>query len=142
MVNKNVTRYTLHVTRYALAVYCLLFTLSSILFVPQTRAGTITSTRTAVNFNEISFFSRFSNLGALIGTLLPNVLIVAGLILLVYIIVAGFKLMQSGGSSEDTGKSKQAITAALIGFFLIFASYFIIQLIEFLTGVSIFNAAL
>ena len=93
-----------------------------------------------IDISQFEFFSRLSNIGRLISVLLPNILLIAGLILLVYIIVAGFKIMQNAGSSEDMGNAKQGITAAIIGFFLIFASYFIVQLIAYLTGANIFDS--
>ena len=40
---------------------------------------------------------------------------------------------------EKAKKGKQAITAALIGFMIIFCSYWIIKIIEIITGVSILN---
>jgi hypothetical protein len=42
------------------------------------------------------------------------------------------------GESESTKKGSQAIAAALIGFLIIFASYWIIQLVETITGLTIF----
>lgn len=101
--------------------------------------GHVPSISAKVDISEIPFFSRFSNIGSLISVLLPNVLLFAGLILLVYIIVAGFKIMQSAGG-EEMGNAKQGITAAIIGFFLIFASYFIIKLIDYLLGTNIFES--
>ena len=38
---------------------------------------------------------------------------------------------------EQAAKGKQAATAAVIGFIIIFASYWIIQLIQLLTGITI-----
>ena len=47
--------------------------------------------------------------------------------------------MASGGNVEQIDKGKQAISGAIIGFIIIFASFWIIQLIEKLTGIPILN---
>ncbi len=51
-------------------------------------------------------------------------------------------VVSSAGNAEKTDKGKQAITGAIIGFVIIFASYWIIQIIEIITGVNILNSTL
>ena len=93
------------------------------------------------NPNRFDFFCRFSNIGSLVNVLLPNVLIFAGVILMVYIVIAGFNMIRSAGSgdAEAAGKARQALTYGVIGFVIIFTAALVIQLVEFLTGVSILN---
>lgn len=83
----------------------------------------------------------FGSVGQLISTLLPNLLLGAGVVLFIIILVMGFRTVQGAGSgdAEAAAKGKRALTYAIAGFLLVFASYWIIQLIEFLTGVKIFN---
>lgn len=94
-----------------------------------------------VDIGGFEFFSRFSTIGSLINVILPNALIFAGIILMVYIVIGGFNMIRAAGSgdSEAAGKAKQTLTYGLIGFVIIFTAALVIQLIEFLTGVSIFN---
>jgi len=47
--------------------------------------------------------------------------------------------MMSSGDEKEAEQGKNAITAAVIGFVIIFAAYWIVQIIEFITGVNIFN---
>ena len=72
----------------------------------------------------------------LINVILPNLFVIAGLLLLIYIFVAGFRFVTSDskGSKEQGAKS---LTYAITGFLLLFASYWIAQIIEFYTGVPI-----
>lgn len=79
-------------------------------------------------------------LGYFISKILPNVYIAAGLILLFLLIGGGLMVIVGAGqeSPERAGQGKKAITAAIAGFFIIFASYWIIQIIEEVTGIEIF----
>ncbi|OGV93199.1 hypothetical protein A3B57_04220 [Microgenomates group bacterium RIFCSPLOWO2_01_FULL_47_10] len=72
-----------------------------------------------------------------LSSILPNAYILAGVLLFIYLLVGGFMMITSAGSSKDTGQAQQMITNAIIGFVLVFASYWIIQLIEILTGLTI-----
>jgi len=82
----------------------------------------------------------FPTLGSLVSTILPNIFMVSGVILFFLIIAGGFMVISSAGNAEKTDKGKQAITGAIIGFVIIFASYWIVQIIEIITGVNILNS--
>jgi len=83
----------------------------------------------------------FPTLGSLITTILPNIYVVAGVILFILLIFGGFTYIVSAGQQKPEGvqQGKNAIAVALIGFFLIFASWWIIQIIEVITGIEIFE---
>jgi len=83
----------------------------------------------------------FETPGELISTLLPSIYILAGIILFILLLFGGFGIIvgAGGGEPEKAGQGKKAVTAAVIGFALIFASYWIIQIIQALTGIKIFN---
>ena len=87
----------------------------------------------------ISSTEGYGSLGEFISAILPNVYIIAGVILLVLIIAGGFAIISSSGDPDKTGKGSKAITSAVVGFAIIFVSYWIIKLIEFLTGIQIFK---
>ena len=80
-------------------------------------------------------------IGGIISTLLQNVYILAGILLFVLLIVGGLGFIMGAGEEnpEKAKRGKQAITAALIGFAVIFCSYWIIRIIEILTGIKIFE---
>lgn len=61
----------------------------------------------------------------------------AGIVLLFFFIMGGIGLIGSAGKT-DPGKAEQAkktITSAVIGFVIVFASYWIVKLIEQLLGI-------
>jgi len=79
----------------------------------------------------------FTTVGDIFNKALPSVFIIAGLILLFVIIGAGFTMFTSAGNPEKTKKASQQLTFGIIGFIVIFASYWIIQLLEKIFGLSI-----
>jgi len=83
----------------------------------------------------------FHSIGEIISNLLQNVYVLAGILLFILLIVGGLSFIMGAGEDnpEKAKKGKQAITAALIGFVVIFCSYWIIKIIEIITGVSILN---
>lgn len=87
---------------------------------------------------KTQFGSPFTDLGSLISTLLPNIFIIAGVIFFVLLIFGGlsFIINAGKGESEAAGKGKNMITWAIIGFILIFASIWIIQIVGFITGID------
>jgi hypothetical protein len=87
--------------------------------------------------NGTAVADTFESPAKLISQLLPNVYVFAGFLLLIFILGAGFKIVMSPGDAKQTESGKQAITFAFLGFFLLIGSYWIIQIIQVLTGVQI-----
>ena len=87
------------------------------------------------------FRSPVDNFGELVGFIVSNLYVLSGVVLFFLIIAAGFGILRGAGSGDkqQTAQGKQAITYAIIGFLIIFASYWIIQLIEAITGLKILN---
>jgi len=85
------------------------------------------------------------SLGYFISRILPNIYVIAGVILFFLLIGGGLMFIISSGQQNPEGASKgmQAVTAALLGFLIIFASYWIMQIIQFITGINLgFNLGL
>jgi len=61
----------------------------------------------------------------------------AGLILFVMLVWGGFEMLSGAANKKSIDAGKQRITAAVIGFVLLFAAYWIIQIIEAMFGLSI-----
>lgn len=76
-------------------------------------------------------------IGDIFSDLLKYIYPAAGLILLVMLIVGGLGLMTSAGNADKTKASYGKITNALIGFLIIFISYFVVQLVEMIFGIKI-----
>ena len=81
------------------------------------------------------------NLGVLTNSLLKTSLTAAGVIFLCLLIFGGFNLIIGAGEndSKKTAQSQAIITDAVIGFLVVILAYFIIQVIETITGLHILN---
>jgi hypothetical protein len=86
----------------------------------------------------------FPTIGSLINVILKNSLTVIGLIMLVLLISGGLMFIISAGSndSKKSAQAKSLITDALIGFAVVFLAFFIIQIIQVITGLQILNSSL
>jgi hypothetical protein len=80
--------------------------------------------------------TKFPTLGAVIGKLLPYIYVVAGLCLLFMLISGGITLMTAAGDAGKTKEGYGKLTAGLIGFLIIFVSYFVAQIVEVVLGVK------
>jgi hypothetical protein len=83
----------------------------------------------------------FPDIGSLVTVILRNSLTIAGVILLVLLISGGLMFI-IGAGSDDSKKAAQGqalITDALIGFAVVLLAYFIVQIVEVITGLKILN---
>lgn len=79
----------------------------------------------------------FSNPGKVISEALNYAFPLAGLILFVMIIWGGFEMLAGAATAKSKDAGRQRVTAAVAGFFLLFAAYWITQIIEVIFGVKI-----
>lgn len=75
-------------------------------------------------------------LGDIIGSLVPFLLTLAGLLLLLYLIYGGFSLMMSRGDPKAMEAAKGKITNAAIGFAIVFTAYWLVQLLGQILGIE------
>lgn len=78
----------------------------------------------------------FNSIGEIISKLLPYVYVVAGLALLLMLVLGGIGLMTSAGNPDKIKSASGRIKVALIGFLIIFISYFVALIVEKILGVS------
>jgi len=76
--------------------------------------------------------------GPIISNLISVVFVVAGVYILFMFIFAGLGMIKSAGSGspEDAAKAKRTLTYTLIGFTVVFTSYWIVRFIEVITGID------
>lgn len=84
--------------------------------------------------------TNYPNVGSLVTIILKNGLTIAGVILLALILFGGVSYIAAAGSSDQKkiAAAQDTLTSALIGFLVIFTSYFIIKILEVVTGLQIF----
>ena len=86
----------------------------------------------------------FPDLSTIVSLILNNALTIAGILLLILLIFGGltFIIGAGGNDPKKAQQGQKAITNALLGFAIVFLAYFIIQIIEVLTGLDILKSNL
>jgi len=80
---------------------------------------------------------RFSTLGEIASEALKYVLVIAGLGMFAMLISGGFTLLVSAGNPDKVKQGTNSIIFAIVGFLIIFASYWIIQIVELIFNFQI-----
>lgn len=92
----------------------------------------------AVNIGDkfSSPFGQGKGIGDLVSIVLNASFAIAGIIVFFLFIFAGISLISSAGSNNPQGaeRGKKTITTAIIGLVIILAAYWIIRIIEIITG--------
>ena len=81
-------------------------------------------------------FKELTGVSKLVSLFINISFTIAGLILLFYFILGGIGMISSAGKNDPqkSEQAKKSITSALIGFVVVFASYWIVKLIGQLIG--------
>lgn len=77
----------------------------------------------------------FKTPASMVNLLVSNIFVLAGVFIFVLTIVAGFKFLSSEAKGMD--EAKTLLTNAGIGFAILFGAYWIVQIVQILTGVQI-----
>lgn len=71
-----------------------------------------------------------------INKILPNLILIAGIILFIILILGGFGFISSAGNPEKLKTARARITTGLIGFVLLIVSYLFVKLISIIFGLG------
>jgi hypothetical protein len=88
---------------------------------------------------NFKFVGSESTIGDIISQILPIIFTLAGLVLFIFLLIGGFGLLTSGGSPDKMKAAQGRITSAVIGFVIIFISYWLIRILEIVFGISILS---
>lgn len=78
-----------------------------------------------------------STLGQVLNQLWRYIFPLAGLLLLLYLVYGGYELMLSRGDPKAIESGRKKITYAILGFFIVFISYWLVQIIGRILGVGV-----
>lgn len=75
----------------------------------------------------------------LVNILIPSVMTFAGIVFFILLIVSGFQIIMHAGSGDakEINKWRQTLTAAIVGLGIVISSYWIVQLVKNLTGITV-----
>lgn len=81
-------------------------------------------------------YSSFSTFGAIVNVVVRNAFVLAGIISFLILVFGGFSVIMGAGAGDtkQLEKGKQAITGAVVGLLVVVTSYWIVQIIEKVTG--------
>lgn len=81
-------------------------------------------------------FNQFDTFGDLVSVIVRNAFVFAGVISFLILVFGGFSVIMGAGAGDtkQLEKGKQAITGAVVGLIVIVTSYWIVQIIEKVTG--------
>jgi hypothetical protein len=77
----------------------------------------------------------FATPADMVNLVVSNIFVVSGFLLFVFIIVAGFKFISN--DSKGMEEAKSILGAVGLGFAIMFGAYWIVQIMQVLTGVKI-----
>ena len=81
--------------------------------------------------------SEWTNIGQIVSDLLIYIFPIAGILTFIYLLSGGFSLIFALGNPEKIKKAQGQITNAIIGFLIVFAAYWIVQILEIILGVQL-----
>ena len=84
-----------------------------------------------------NFKFKEAKIGDILSALLPYIFVLAGLTLFILLIIGGFGLLTSGGSPDKVKAAQGKITSAVIGFVIIFVSYWLMRILEIIFGLNL-----
>lgn len=77
-----------------------------------------------------------AKIGEIVSELLKYLFPLAGILLLLFFLFGGFQLMLSRGDPKAMQSAQGKITNALVGFIIVFAAYWIVQIVTSLLGLE------
>ena len=77
--------------------------------------------------------------GALVYRLTTYLFPIVGLLIILYFLYGGYTYMTSRGNPQQLAQAQGIIVNALIGFGIVFTSFWIVQIVGYVLGISAFN---
>ena len=73
---------------------------------------------------------------AVFANIISALLTLAGVVAVFFIIIGGFKLINSGGDPKQLDSARKTLVYAVLGLALVFLSFLIVRTIAYVTGVD------
>ena len=83
----------------------------------------------------------YPTLSVLINIILRNSLTIIGTVLLILLLIGGIQFIMSAGGDDPkkAAAAKTMITDAVIGFLVVLSAFFVVQIVQVITGLNIIN---
>mgnify|MGYP001574020724 CR=1 FL=1 len=85
------------------------------------------------------FRPEFTNLASVVSNAIPFIFPIAGVLLLLYLVWGGFDFLTSMGDAKKVETARGKLTNAIIGFLIIFFAYWIVQILDNVFKLGVYN---
>ena len=93
----------------------------------------------AESLQDLAPNPELTNYGMVVTVIVKNAFVLAGIISFILLIFGGFNVIVAAGDAKKAQQGKTAITGAITGLLLVLGSFWIIQIIEVITGKQILS---
>lgn len=113
-------------------------------FVPQAQAQCANTGQGGINLGDcltlkdgrtVSSVEAYQTPAGLTNLIVTNIFLLSGVLIFLSIFFAGFKFITGDAKGKD--ESRTLATGAVIGFIVMFSAFWIIQVVEMITGANI-----
>lgn len=80
--------------------------------------------------------------GKLVSVVVKNAFVLAGIISFLLLIFGGFQVIVGAGDTKKLEQGRQAIVGAVVGLLLVVSSFWIVQIVERITGLPLLSPRL
>lgn len=80
-----------------------------------------------------------TSFGMVITAIVKNSFVLAGIISFILLIFGGFNVIVAAGDAKKAQQGKAAITGAVTGLLLVLGSFWLVQIIEVITGLKLLS---
>ena len=90
---------------------------------------------------EIGLVPEYNSGGlfVILSIVLRNIYVIAAIILFIMIFIGGLGMIINAGNAEKQKQSSKTLGSAVAGFLILFLSYWIIKLVQLITGIPIIS---
>lgn len=93
----------------------------------------------AASLQDLAPNPNLTTYGMLVTAIVKNAFVLAAVISFILLIFGGFNVIVAAGDAKKAEQGKMALTGAVTGLLLVLGSFWIIQIIEVITGTNILS---
>lgn len=93
----------------------------------------------AVNLIDLAPNPGLTSFGPLVTAIVRNAFVFAAIISFILLILGGFQVIVAAGDEKKLEQGKAAITGAVVGLLVVLGSFWIVQIIEVITGLHLLS---
>jgi hypothetical protein len=91
------------------------------------------------NLQDLAPNPGLTTYGMLVTAIVKNAFVLAGVISFILLIFGGFNVIVAAGDAKKAQQGKTAITGAITGLLVVLGSFWLVQIIEVVTGLKLLS---